>query len=82
MVGDPGLGKSQMLRAVSQVAPRSVYVCANTTTATGLTVTAPSLTAAHACMSLRTALGARPPYSRTLRLPATHACIHPVASRS
>lgn len=39
VVGDPGLGKSQMLRAVSQVAPRSVYVCANTTTASGLTVT-------------------------------------------
>lgn len=39
VVGDPGLGKSQMLKAVSQVAPRSVYVSANTTTATGLTVT-------------------------------------------
>lgn len=33
------LGKSQMLRSVSEIAPRSVYVCGNTTTATGLTVT-------------------------------------------
>lgn len=39
VVGDPGLGKSQMLRAVSQISPRSVYVSANTTTASGLTVT-------------------------------------------
>jgi DNA helicase MCM8 len=30
VVGDPGLGKSQMLKAVSAVAPRSVYVCGNT----------------------------------------------------
>ncbi|KAH8071898.1 hypothetical protein JL720_11401 [Aureococcus anophagefferens] len=36
--GDPGLGKSQMLRAAAVAAPRSVYVCGNTTTATGLTV--------------------------------------------
>ncbi|EEY69900.1 DNA replication licensing factor MCM8 [Phytophthora infestans T30-4] len=39
VVGDPGLGKSQMLRAVSMVAPRAVYVGGNTTTTTGLTVT-------------------------------------------
>ena len=39
VVGDPGLGKSQMLRAACALAPRSVYVSANTTTATGLTVT-------------------------------------------
>lgn len=39
VVGDPGLGKSQMLQAVSSVAPRSVYVCGNTTTTSGLTVT-------------------------------------------
>jgi DNA helicase MCM8 len=39
IVGDPGLGKSQMLRAVASVAPRAVYVCGNTTTTTGLTVT-------------------------------------------
>ncbi|KAH8091571.1 hypothetical protein JL720_5881 [Aureococcus anophagefferens] len=38
VVGDPGLGKSQMLRAAAVAAPRSVYVCGNTTTATGLTV--------------------------------------------
>jgi len=39
VVGDPGLGKSQMLQAVSTLAPRGVYVCGNTTTTTGLTVT-------------------------------------------
>ena len=39
VVGDPGLGKSQMLRAAAQLAPRSVYVSANTTTASGLTIT-------------------------------------------
>jgi DNA helicase MCM8 len=39
VVGDPGLGKSQMLRAACALAPRSVYVSANTTTAAGLTVT-------------------------------------------
>ncbi|XP_065348176.1 DNA helicase MCM8 isoform X2 [Cloeon dipterum] len=39
VVGDPGLGKSQMLRAVTIVAPRGVYVCGNTSTTSGLTVT-------------------------------------------
>ncbi|XP_069669025.1 DNA helicase MCM8 [Periplaneta americana] len=39
VVGDPGLGKSQMLQACASVAPRGVYVCGNTSTATGLTVT-------------------------------------------
>ncbi|CAI5744104.1 unnamed protein product [Peronospora destructor] len=39
IVGDPGLGKSQLLRAVSMVASRAVYVGGNTTTTTGLTVT-------------------------------------------
>ncbi|KAK7103109.1 DNA helicase MCM8-like [Littorina saxatilis] len=39
VVGDPGLGKSQMLQAASCIAPRSVYVCGNTTTTSGLTVT-------------------------------------------
>ncbi|XP_023713676.1 DNA helicase MCM8 isoform X1 [Cryptotermes secundus] len=39
VVGDPGLGKSQMLQACANVAPRGVYVCGNTSTATGLTVT-------------------------------------------
>ena len=39
VVGDPGLGKSQLLNAVANVAPRSVYVCGNTTTTAGLTVT-------------------------------------------
>uniref|UniRef100_A0A2K5MNW9 DNA helicase MCM8 n=1 Tax=Cercocebus atys TaxID=9531 RepID=A0A2K5MNW9_CERAT len=39
VVGDPGLGKSQMLQAACNVAPRGVYVCGNTTTTSGLTVT-------------------------------------------
>lgn len=36
--GDPGIGKSQLLRAAANIAPRSVYVCGNTTSAAGLTV--------------------------------------------
>jgi DNA helicase MCM8 len=39
IVGEPGLGKSQMLQAVSLLAPRGVYVCGNTTSTAGLTVT-------------------------------------------
>eukprot|EP01052_Picozoa_sp_SAG31_P071345 SAG31_NODE_30264_length_383_cov_1.014085_1_plen_74_part_01 len=39
IVGDPGLGKSQMLRSAKAVAPRGVYVCGNTTSTSGLTVT-------------------------------------------
>lgn len=39
VVGDPGLGKSQMLQACASIAPRGVYVCGNTSTSTGLTVT-------------------------------------------
>lgn len=39
MVGDPGLGKSQMLTSCSAVAPRGVFVTGNTTTSSGLTVT-------------------------------------------
>jgi DNA helicase MCM8 len=38
VVGDPGMGKSQMLQAIVGLAPRGVYVCGNTTTSTGLTV--------------------------------------------
>lgn len=39
LMGDPGLGKSQLLRAVEKVAPKCVLVCGNTTTTAGLTVT-------------------------------------------
>ena len=39
VVGDPGLGKSQMLKACCAAAPRGVYVTGGTTTTTGLTVT-------------------------------------------
>ena len=39
MVGDPGLGKSQMLQSCAHVSPRSVFVTAAGTSNTGLTVT-------------------------------------------
>ena len=39
MVGEPGLGKSQMLKHIINVAPRGVYVCGNSTTNAGLTAT-------------------------------------------
>jgi hypothetical protein len=39
VVGDPGLGKSQMLRAAASIAPRAIFVTGNTSTAAGLTVT-------------------------------------------
>jgi DNA helicase MCM8 len=38
VVGDPGLGKSQMLRAAAALSPRAIFVCANTATTAGLTV--------------------------------------------
>ena len=36
-MGDPGLGKSQLLKYASQVAERSTYVSGNNTTTAGLT---------------------------------------------
>ena len=39
VVGDPGLGKSQMLTSCASVAPRGVLVTGNTSTSSGLTVT-------------------------------------------
>lgn len=38
VVGDPGLGKSELLRSASSAAPRAVSVCGNTATTAGLTV--------------------------------------------
>ena len=49
VVGDPGLGKSQLLRAAANIAPRSVFVCGNTTTTAGLTVT---ITRSHGEVSI------------------------------
>ena len=38
VVGDPGLGKSQLLTAVSNISPRGIFVSGNTSTAVGLTM--------------------------------------------
>ncbi|KAG7027994.1 putative DNA helicase MCM8, partial [Cucurbita argyrosperma subsp. argyrosperma] len=38
VVGDPGLGKSQILQAAAAISPRGIYVCGNATTKAGLTV--------------------------------------------
>ena len=38
LVGDPGLGKSQLLQAAAAAAPRGVYVCGSSTSSAGLTV--------------------------------------------
>lgn len=38
IVGDPGLGKSQMLTAVNKLSPRGVYVCGSYASTAGLTV--------------------------------------------
>ncbi|MCE3052110.1 DNA replication licensing factor mcm8, partial [Datura stramonium] len=38
IVGDPGLGKSQLLQAAASVSPRGIYICGNATTNAGLTV--------------------------------------------
>lgn len=38
VVGDPGLGKSQLLQAAAAISPRGLYVCGNATTNAGLTV--------------------------------------------
>ncbi|XP_054016856.1 DNA helicase MCM8-like [Hylaeus anthracinus] len=39
VVGDPGLGKSQMLQACARIATKGVYVCGNSSTSSGLTIT-------------------------------------------
>ncbi|CAF1608874.1 unnamed protein product, partial [Didymodactylos carnosus] len=39
IVGDPGLGKSQLLHSCVNVAPRGIYVCGTSTTTAGLTIT-------------------------------------------
>ena len=39
LVGDPGQGKSQLLQAVSALAPRGVFVCGSSATVSELTVT-------------------------------------------
>ncbi|XP_058110155.1 probable DNA helicase MCM8 isoform X2 [Magnolia sinica] len=38
VVGDPGLGKSQLLQAAAAVSPRGIYICGNASTNAGLTV--------------------------------------------
>ncbi|XP_036143630.1 DNA helicase MCM8 isoform X2 [Monomorium pharaonis] len=39
LVGDPGLGKSQMLQACARISTKGVYICGNSSTSSGLTVT-------------------------------------------
>ncbi|XP_071561554.1 DNA helicase MCM8-like [Temnothorax nylanderi] len=39
LVGDPGLGKSQLLQACARISAKGVYVCGNSSTSSGLTVT-------------------------------------------
>jgi len=38
-LGDPGLGKSQLLKYAVEILPHSIYVSATATTTSGLTVT-------------------------------------------
>eukprot|EP00741_Cyanophora_paradoxa_P014169 tig00020746_g13673.t1 len=38
LVGDPGVGKSQLLKACAAAAPRGIFVASNMSTASGLTV--------------------------------------------
>lgn len=38
LVGDPGLGKSRLLKAIAAAAPRGVYVCGPSASAAGLTL--------------------------------------------
>ncbi|XP_017789947.1 PREDICTED: DNA helicase MCM8-like [Habropoda laboriosa] len=39
IVGDPGLGKSQMLQMCARISAKGVYVCGNSSTSSGLTIT-------------------------------------------
>ncbi|XP_011497255.1 PREDICTED: DNA helicase MCM8-like [Ceratosolen solmsi marchali] len=39
VIGDPGLGKSQMLQTCAHVAPKGIYISGNCSTSSGLTVT-------------------------------------------
>lgn len=40
LIGDPGTGKSQMLQATKDIAPKSIYVAGKTTSGVGLTASA------------------------------------------
>ncbi len=40
LIGDPGCGKSQLLQAAHNIAPKSIYVSGKTTSGAGLTATA------------------------------------------
>jgi len=39
LLGDPGLGKSQLLKFTATISPRSTYICGTSSTNAGLTVT-------------------------------------------
>jgi replicative DNA helicase Mcm len=40
LIGDPGCGKSQLLQATSNIAPKSIYISGKTSSSAGLTATA------------------------------------------
>ena len=40
LIGDPGCGKSQLLTATNQIAPKSIYISGKTTSGVGLTASA------------------------------------------
>ncbi|XP_037038366.1 DNA helicase MCM8 [Bradysia coprophila] len=54
IVGDPGLGKSQMLQACADASPKGIFVCGKTSSTAGLTV------AVHHEKGNNTSLGAGP----------------------
>lgn len=47
IVGDPGLGKSQLLKSVSNILPRGVYVCGSYASTSGLTVSVKKESGSH-----------------------------------
>jgi len=50
LIGDPGLGKSQLLKYVANIAPRSVYVCGKSSSTVGLTVAVTKDSSGESCL--------------------------------
>uniref|UniRef100_A0A6G3MDM5 Putative DNA helicase MCM8 (Trinotate prediction) n=1 Tax=Henneguya salminicola TaxID=69463 RepID=A0A6G3MDM5_HENSL len=38
MIGEPGLGKSQLLKGLYSIAPKAIYICGSSSSSAGLTV--------------------------------------------